>query len=685
MRRQTFVLSLVLLVPMLGWAKDAIKMLPPHYREWLTRDVVYIITDEEKQAFLRLGGDEERDKFIEHFWEIRNPDPGSPANAYKDEIYRRIAYADQFYGHYSGAPGWSTDRGRVYITLGPPEQVGKYLGFANVRPMEIWFYSNGHPALPPFFYVVFYQRETAAEFRLYSPFMDGPDKLVTGAGYENDKVKSWKLIDHDAGPEVARTVLSLIPNEPVDTDTATSSLTSDMLLNNIRGLANHPLNKELLQQKRELLESVSHRVVLGAGYLDILTVPLVDAAGETNVHYALQLKRPEDFPLAEDKDNRHYYSATVNARVLTADGKLIFSAERKLSQYLDERQLVKVKDRVFGYDGLLPLPPGKYKLQFELTDDIKRTAYPGEREVVVLDRPADSVRITDVVPFSEAFSGQASFLPFTAAGVRFTPVKESLSLVPGQALEFFYQVWAPPQNSKSSAEGDLQVEYAYGRMGMHDTQTIKEDLPRNQFDANGTLVNGKKIATTALPPGEYRMAITVSDPATRSRSSATFLFRLVDTLASLPIWDITDPQSAEDVEMGRRDYQRALCYASQGDQQKALTYLRKAYKKNSDEQTRDKLVNVLYSRQAFAEIADLYVRGGVTAETDEQTILDMAESLNRLGQMAKSIQLLERALPLHPSSVLYLGLARYYQISGDSRKASAMQEKAKAIAAQPTG
>lgn len=663
--------------------KNDIQNLPPSYREWLTRDAAYIITSEEKGAFLNLSTDAERDKFIEQFWEIRNPNPGSPTNTYKEEIYRRIAYANQWYGHNSNEPGWRTDRGRVYITLGEPQQDGKYLGFPNIRPMEIWFYSGGHPALPPFFYIVFYQPDAGAEFRLYSPFMDGPEKLVTGPT-EGDRVASWKQIDHDAGREVSRTVLSLIPNEPVDMQTATSSLASDMLLNKIRGLANNPMNKDMLQQRRNLLESVSHRVVLSGDYLDVSTVPLVETSGETNLHYVLRLKRPADFSLAQDKDGRRYYSAAMSARVLTPEGKLIFSQQRKLSEYVDDKQLVIVKNRVFGYEGLLPLPSGKYKVEFQLGDELQHTSFRTERDVVVPSRPSDGLRITEVVPFSEVTSGQAPYLPFSAGGVRFTPAMEGRTLAPGQELEFFYQLWAPPTESGAAPDSKLQVEYAYGRMGMRDTQTLQEEVSRDQFDGNGALINGKKIPTAKLGPGSYRMAITVTDPATHSRSVASFQFRISDTGASPPAWDITDPEAAEDVRTGTRDYQRALCYISQGDQQRAIAYLQTAYSKSPAEPTRDKLVSLLYSRQAFDQVAQLYRQAGVSPQTDEQTILEIAESLSHLGQVAKSIQLLESELPARQSSALYLSLARYYQVSGNTQKASEMEQKAKAMAVQPT-
>ena len=83
------------------------------YKKWLSEEVPYIITDEERAAFKKLTTDEEREPFIENFWERRNPNPGSPENEFKEEYYRRIAYANEHYA--SGIPGWKTDRGRIYI------------------------------------------------------------------------------------------------------------------------------------------------------------------------------------------------------------------------------------------------------------------------------------------------------------------------------------------------------------------------------------------------------------------------------------------------------------------------------------------------------------------------------------------------------------------------------------------
>jgi len=105
------------------------------YKKWLSQDVVYIITPEEKATFKALSNDEERDQFIEQFWQRRNPDPDSPENAFKEEHYRRIAYANEHFG--AGIPGWKTDRGRIYIIWGPPDQIESHpTGGTYDRPLE---------------------------------------------------------------------------------------------------------------------------------------------------------------------------------------------------------------------------------------------------------------------------------------------------------------------------------------------------------------------------------------------------------------------------------------------------------------------------------------------------------------------------------------------------------------------
>lgn len=93
------------------------------YTKWLNEDVVYIIMPEERAAFLKLESNEERELFVEQFWERRDPTPGTPENEFKEEHYRRIAQANLRFPTATGTPGWRTDRGRIYIMYGPPDEI----------------------------------------------------------------------------------------------------------------------------------------------------------------------------------------------------------------------------------------------------------------------------------------------------------------------------------------------------------------------------------------------------------------------------------------------------------------------------------------------------------------------------------------------------------------------------------
>src|SRR5437588_4277148 len=111
------------------------KELETPYKKWLNEDVGYIISDEERTAFKRLATDDERQTFIEGFWLRRDPTPDTEENEFKEEHYRRIEYANEHYA--SGIPGWKTDRGRIYITFGPADEIDSHpSGGSYERPPE---------------------------------------------------------------------------------------------------------------------------------------------------------------------------------------------------------------------------------------------------------------------------------------------------------------------------------------------------------------------------------------------------------------------------------------------------------------------------------------------------------------------------------------------------------------------
>jgi GWxTD domain-containing protein len=136
------------------------------FSKWLNQDVVYIIADEERAAFERLTTDSERDMFIQQFWLRRDPTPGTPENEFKEEHYRRIAYADAHFATASGRPGWQTDRGHVYIAYGPADELEAHPGGAPTPyAYQTWKYRHVE-GIGDNLYVTFVDRNKTGDYQL---------------------------------------------------------------------------------------------------------------------------------------------------------------------------------------------------------------------------------------------------------------------------------------------------------------------------------------------------------------------------------------------------------------------------------------------------------------------------------------------------------------------------------------
>jgi GWxTD domain-containing protein len=142
------VIALLFVPPAIAQKDNSTQVLPPQYQNWLDQDVLYIITDQERAEFAKLTNDRQREEFVNRFWDRRNPDPESKTNAFKQEHYRRLAYANTHFAH--NVPGYESDRGRIYIIYGPPEEREQHpmrsrlvpaSATASSRyPSEVWLY-----------------------------------------------------------------------------------------------------------------------------------------------------------------------------------------------------------------------------------------------------------------------------------------------------------------------------------------------------------------------------------------------------------------------------------------------------------------------------------------------------------------------------------------------------------------
>jgi tetratricopeptide (TPR) repeat protein len=178
------------------------------------------------------------------------------------------------------------------------------------------------------------------------------------------------------------------------------------------------------------------------------------------------------------------------------------------------------------------------------------------------------------------------------------------------------------------------------------------------------------------------MAITVMDPETHARTATTFNFRVLsNTGAPTTAWDISDPELAKYVTSGGADFDRGLAYLAAGNQPAAAEHFRASLEKNPNNQlVRARLVEYYFGQQNFAQVAKLYDHIPVTKETQEDTVLRVADSLEKTGNVKQAADFLESALSIKgPSGPMYLTLASYYQRMGNAQKAVEMETKGKSL------
>ena len=677
-------LFLSVAVPPAGAQKQKLEK---NYREWLERDVVYIISKEERNIFLKLTTNEARDQFILDFWRLRNPTPGSPENTYKDEIYRRIAYANAHYSIGSGEDGWRTDRGRTYITLGPPQQQRKYYGAPNLLPCEIWYYSSPSPALPTFFYVLFYQRDNVGDFRFYSPSLDGPDKLITGTEAINDASAALQIIQSSIGPEAARISQTLIPGEPIDQTSGRPSMQSELLLDRIRNLANQPMVLDELDRRRRLVGDVTSRLVVESKNLDIVRLPVRDSRGITRLDYAIRMRNSNDLTLIKDSKGNEAFAVDVRVEVHTPEGELIFTQQKSLTGDLGPHLANDVQTPIFGYEGILPLPPGKYHLDFLVTDQAKKIGFHGTREAEIPGYAENTLVIPGVLPFSIAEpvdQTKDGLIPFAMAGLRFKPLMSSpIYFTQSQDLNVAYQIWAAPKDPHANAGQQLDVEYAMGDPAIVRPVTVLKDMvDMGTFTTAGVLVNGKKIHLADQSEGNYLFTVSVNHTGSPQKAHSEFSFQILgDDVPSNSSVDVDEPGIDADQAKGALDEQRALCYLAQGLTNEARAWFRIAlHKDHSNEVARTHLVDAYYSLNAYPAVVSLLDDAGITTETDSETLVKIGESLLKAGNAPRAVSFLQDAVKSYPhSGPLYMALADCYHQTGDAQREQQMASKGQSL------
>jgi len=394
--------------------------------------------------------------------------------------------------------------------------------------------------------------------------------------------------------------------------------------------------------------------------------------------------------MAEEKDGRYSYSVEIRVRVFNSENKLIFTQQKSLSDSMTKKRFDTIKDKVFGYEGTLPLPPGKYHLEFQFTDWSKKAAFHMVREISIPSPAKDSLVVPNVLPFLSAENadpGLADLMPFTIGGVQFTPMPSSTpTLVQGTNLQVVYQIWTPASDPRENLGKKLDVEYAFGRPAAPGSATkVKDEISREQFDAAGSLVTGKKLSLEQQSSGSYILNVTVNNPQNKHSGFGTMNFKVLDAPSGPEPWDVLEPGIAQDAEKGILDQQRGLCYWALGQFDEARVWFRRALQlDHSNDVARARLVDAYFSKKDYAAVVSLFSDAGITEGTDSETLLRIATSLEKRGSTPQAISVIENALQSRPEEgPLYLALAQYYSEIGNARKAAELTHKGKSLLSEP--
>jgi len=368
-----------LLFPFQGLTeKKSIKELPPRFIKWLKEEVVYIITPTEKDVFLQLETDRERELFIEAFWKHRDPTQGTPENEFKKEHSRRINYANYNLGRGVPKPGWKTDRGRIYIILGEPRDIERIVGETEIYNTEIWFYQGlTKYGLPPRFNLVFYQKDGVGEYVLYSPLADGPQALMTSYfGDQVDYLAAFRTLKK-INSNLANVSLTLIPGESARY--GRPSLASDVLLQNIYRVPQKEL-KDRYAEKFLMYKNIVE-VDYTANYIDNdhSVKVLKDPSGIYFVHYVVELMKFS----VQQYENKYSTHLKVNGNVSDLEGKTIYQYEGSISVELNEVELKNITYRPYDFYDMFPLLPGTYRFSVIVKNEVSKEFTTLEKDIII--------------------------------------------------------------------------------------------------------------------------------------------------------------------------------------------------------------------------------------------------------------------------------------------------------------
>jgi len=501
-------------------AKQTLKELDTPYRKWLDEEVVYIIQPEERTAFLQLSTNEEREQFIEQFWQRRNPNPDLAENSFKEEHYRRIAYTNERFA--SGIPGWKTDRGRIYIMWGKPDEVESHpAGGAYERPME----------------------EGGGETSTY-PFEKWRYRYLEGIG--NDV--NLEFVDPSGSGEYHLTM------DPSEKDALLHVPGAGLTLLESMGMANkadrftnsdgtnlgkslggqsasmNEFNRLELYSKiqrppevkyKDLEAIVTSRIVRNQIQFDY-RYDFLRVAGDT-VLVPVTIQIPNRQLTFQNKDGVHSATLNIFGRITTLTGRVVQTFEDPISRDFPDSLLEASLKLHSIYQKAVPLRPGRYRLDIVIKDvnsgnvGVISTALPVPRyDDDTLS--ASSLILADQiepVPLKQIGTGQ-----FVLGSSKVRP-KMNAEFITSEKLGIYMQLYNLKVDETSHRpRASIQYRVTKGDREVWGITEYSDQLKQ----ASDQITIERQLPLSPLGPGKYKLEITATDQLNNQKISKTAEF-----------------------------------------------------------------------------------------------------------------------------------------------------------------
>ncbi len=499
------------------------------YRKWLDEDVRWIITDEEQKAFKMLSNDEERDQFIEAFWQRRDPTPDTEENEFKEEHYRRIAYANEHYA--AGIPGWKTDRGRMYIVFGPADEIESHpSGGSYERPME----------------------EGGGETSTF-PFEQWRYRYLEGIGQEViiEFVDTCMCGDyHMTMDRSEKDALKMTPNAGLTLyEQMGMANKADRFTNGgIEQLGQSPFNSNLQSKEfdrleqfaklqaapavkfKDLEEVVSHKISVNLMPFDVRADFVKVTSDTVLVPVTIQIKNRD--VTFQNKDGVERGTVNIFGRVTTLTGKIVQTFEDTVQVDVPAELLPKTAENSSVYWKALPLriSQNRYRLDVVVKDVNGDRTGSWSHAIVIPDFSEDKLSSSTLIiadqmePVATKNVGTGNFvIGTTKVRPRVAPSDgKPISFKRNQKLNFWMQVYnlsVDEKTHKPSATIEYNVTDANHKAVIHTVEST--DTMGNVGDQ---VTLQKTLSAANLQPGLYKIEIKVNDNLSKQMVDPTATF-----------------------------------------------------------------------------------------------------------------------------------------------------------------